>query len=148
MPGDPIFHLIDQILYRFSTYWPKTNKFRMLEVTKSFFSSTVPLKTSTIVAIRLQKRVWDDCFLVWKKLFDYNNLLNGSIQIEFHHNSIFLQVVERLSFFSKSKWTWRQLQLPNLVIQHGSMVYHTAYLWNEHGDPQFLLHFWHGSQLI
>ena len=24
-----------------------------------------------------------------------------------------------------------------------SVVYHTLYLWNEDGEPQFLLHFWH-----
>ena len=43
-------------------------------------------------------------FLAWKKVFNCNNLLNESIQIKFYH-SVFLAVVERLSFFSKNKWT-------------------------------------------
>ena len=33
----PNFPLIDQFLYRFSTYWPKINKFWMLEVSKKVF---------------------------------------------------------------------------------------------------------------
>ena len=34
-------------------------------------------------------------FLACKKVFDYDNLLYGSIRIEFHH-SVFIPVVERL----------------------------------------------------
>ena len=72
-------------------------------------------------------------FLAWKKVFNYDNLLNGSIQIEFHH-SVFFPLVGRLSFFSKSKWTRGRLQWPNLFRL--SMVYHTAYLRNKRDDPQ------------
>ena len=37
-------------------------------------------------------------FLAGKKVFDCNNLLNGSIKIYVHHG-VFLPVVERRSFF-------------------------------------------------
>ena len=47
--------------------------------------------------------------------------------IESSH-SVLLPVVERLAFFSKSKWTRRRLQWP-------------AYLRNERGDPQCFLYF-------
>ena len=53
------------------------------------------------------------CFWAWKKVLDCNNLLNGSIQIWFHH-SVFFPVVERLSFFSKSKWSRQRLQWHSL----------------------------------
>ena len=55
----PFFVLIDQFLYRFSTYGPKTNKFWKLEVNKKvFFFTTAPLKTSTIVAMFTKKGFW------------------------------------------------------------------------------------------
>ena len=39
-------------------------------------------------------------YLEWKKVFDYNNLLNGSIQIEFHH-SVFFQWSKGFHFSPK-----------------------------------------------
>ena len=72
-------------------------------------------------------------FLAWKKVLDCNNLLNESIQIEFPH-SVFLLVVERLSLFSKRKWTDDGY---NDQIWLFSMVYHTAYLQKEHLTPFF-----------
>ena len=58
-----------------------------------------------------KKGVW---MIPWK-VFDSNNLLNGSTQIEFHHN-VFLPMIENLLFSSKSKWTRLRLQWPNFVI--------------------------------
>ena len=75
-------------------------------------------------------------FLAWKEVLDYNNLLNGSIQIEFHH-SVVLPVVERLNFSPKVNET--------TAI---STVYDTAYLQNERGDPQLFLYFWHKVPII
>ena len=36
----------------------------------------------------------------------------------------------------------------NEKIGSFSTVYHTAYLRNEPGDPQFLMHFWHKVPII
>ena len=59
------------------------------------------------------------------KVFQCNNLLSGSIHIEFHH-SIFLPVVERLSFFSKSKRTQRRLRWPNLARSTTQLILKTS----------------------
>ena len=50
MLGDFHFSLKDQLLYRFSTYWPKANKIWILEVNNKCFPTTVQLITSTIVS--------------------------------------------------------------------------------------------------
>ena len=81
----PIFLLIDQLLYQSSTYWQKINKIWKLEVNqKTCFSTTAPSKTLTIMAIRSLEKRGLGWFLAWKKVPDCNNLLNGSIHIEFN----------------------------------------------------------------
>ena len=106
-----IFLLIDQLLYWFSIYWQnkqtnkQTNK-RNLNVEnyqkdKCFPS---PHRWKLRPSWQSSQRKGFGRFLAWKKVFNCNNLLNESIQIKFYH-SVFLAVVERLSFFSKNKWT-------------------------------------------
>ena len=123
----PIFLLIDQFLYRFSIYWPKTKKFWTLEVNKKvgFFLHHGAVENSR--------------FLAWKKVLDYNNLLSGSIQIEFHH-SVFLLVVERLSFFSTLT------KLGNLARFTTQRTAPKRAWW----PPIFcfVLHFWHKVPII
>ena len=133
----PIFLLIDQFLYRFSI---TDRKIWTLELNKKKggFSITASSKIRPSWPSGVRENVFVFVivvvvfvfvlfcfvlflfcffgrFLAWKKVLDCNNLLNGSIHIESNH-SVFLPVVERLSFFSKSKWTRRRLQWPNLVI--------------------------------
>ena len=83
-----------------------------LEVTKKSLFSIAAMRSSPSASAarefprRLQnlsrKRKGFGRFFAGKKFFDCNNLFHGSIQTEFHH-SILILVVERLSFFSKSK---------------------------------------------
>ena len=114
----PIFLLIYQFLYRFSTYWPKTNKFWTLEVDKKsvWFFHHHTIKNFDHRSHPVLAKKGFGRFLVWKKVFNYNNFLYGSIQIEFH-SGVFLLVVDRLTFFSKSKWTrWWIHALTNIII--------------------------------
>ena len=112
----PIFLSIDQFLYRFSTYWPKTKKFWTLEINKSFFFHHRAVENfdhRSHPVFANKKGFW--LFSAWKKVFDYNNLLSGSMA-NWISSQPLPSSVERLSFFSKSKWTRRRLHSPNLVI--------------------------------
>ena len=88
----PIFLLIDQFLYRF---WLTDKKYICWKLTKLFFHH----RSS-------QKRVLDD--------FKFSTVI---IPFWLDFTSVFLSLVERLSFFSKSKWTRRRLHWPNLVTK-------------------------------
>ena len=74
-------------------------------------------------------------FLACKKVFNCTNLLNGSIQIEFHH-SVFLLMVERLGFQFSPK-----INETDYCYSDPVWLNHTAYLRKEPGNPQCFLEF-------
>ena len=119
MPGDPHFPFDRSV----PTYWPKTNSF--------FFSAPRRQKLRTfIMAIQYSQKKGFGRFLAWKEVFDYNNLLYGSIQIEFHHR-VFLPVVKRLSFFQKE-----MNPTTATVIKFGHLAWPTTQLISEMRLPQ------------
>ena len=102
----PIFLLIDQFLYQFSTYGPKTNKFWTLEVNKKVFSS--PLENFDH---RVRKKGFWTIFSV-KEGFRLSWWIHSHLISSQHLPSS----GRKFSFFSKSKWIRGRLHWPNLVI--------------------------------